>query len=191
MSVEFSAKISMLRKEKGVTQRLAADELGVSQALLSHYEKGIRECNLDFVKRAALYYGVSADYLLGLTESKRGFSDLFALEQLDTDEDLNPKTLLRALMFLSERAVRAGEAETHFFCDQLSLAAQKYSILLTGDETAKLPLNDLTVAALIENRRQERRKAQSLSEPTAAYRTVIKNADRLLDETVDLLTKQK
>ena len=51
----------MLRKEKGVTQRKAAEDLGVSQALLSHYEKGIRECGLDFVVRSADYYHVSCD----------------------------------------------------------------------------------------------------------------------------------
>ena len=66
MSAEFSAKISMLRKEKGITQRQAAHDLRVSQALLSHYEKGIRECNLDFVIKAAEYYGVTADFLLGI-----------------------------------------------------------------------------------------------------------------------------
>lgn len=47
-------------------------ELGVSQALLSHYEKGIRECGLDFLIRAADYYGVSADYLLGRSPEKNG-----------------------------------------------------------------------------------------------------------------------
>ena len=65
MSSDFSRIITLLRKEKGVTQRKAAEDLGVSQALLSHYEKGIRECGLDFVVRVADYYNVSCDYLLG------------------------------------------------------------------------------------------------------------------------------
>ena len=46
--------------------------MGVSQALLSHYEKGIRECGLDFVVRSADYYHVSCDYLLGRTPDKTG-----------------------------------------------------------------------------------------------------------------------
>ena len=65
MNEEFSRTLSLLRQEKGVSQRAAAGVLGISQALLSHYEKGIRECGLDFVVRAADYYGVSCDYLLG------------------------------------------------------------------------------------------------------------------------------
>ncbi len=35
--------------------------------MLSHYEKGIRECGLDFLVRIADYYNVSCDYLLGRT----------------------------------------------------------------------------------------------------------------------------
>ena len=72
MSSDFSRIITLLRKEKGVTQRKAAEDLGVSQALLSHYEKGIRECGLDFVVRVADYYNVSCDYLLGRTPDRSG-----------------------------------------------------------------------------------------------------------------------
>ena len=51
--MEFNRIIKLLRKERGITQKQAAEDLGVSQALLSHYEKGIRECGLDFVVRVA------------------------------------------------------------------------------------------------------------------------------------------
>ena len=73
MATNITARLSSLRKEKGLSQKEAAAGLGVSQALLSHYENGIRECGLDFLCRAADYYNVTTDYLLGLSESKRGF----------------------------------------------------------------------------------------------------------------------
>ena len=63
MNAEFSRTLSLLRQEKGVSQRTAAGVLGISQALLSHYENGIREPGLAFVVKACDYYGVSADYL--------------------------------------------------------------------------------------------------------------------------------
>jgi biotin operon repressor len=72
MNNNFSRIITLLRKERGLSQKKAAEELGVSQALLSHYEKGIRECGLDFVVRAADYYNVSCDYLLGRTPHRSG-----------------------------------------------------------------------------------------------------------------------
>lgn len=68
---DFPRLLTLLRKERGLSQKQAATDLKVSQALLSHYEKGIRECGLDFLLCAAEYYGVSCDYLLGRT-SHRG-----------------------------------------------------------------------------------------------------------------------
>ena len=64
---DFSRTLALLRREKKISQRAAAGDLGVSQALLSHYENGLREPGLSFVVRAADYYGVSCDYLLGRT----------------------------------------------------------------------------------------------------------------------------
>jgi len=72
MTGNFSRIITLLRKEKGLSQKKASQDLGVSQALLSHYEKGIRECGLDFLVRIAEYYSVSSDYLLGITPDRTG-----------------------------------------------------------------------------------------------------------------------
>ena len=44
----YSERLVELRTEKNLSQKAAALDLGISQALLSHYEKGIREFNLDF-----------------------------------------------------------------------------------------------------------------------------------------------
>ena len=41
MNADFPRILTLLRKEKGISQKQAAQELNVSQALLSHYEKGI------------------------------------------------------------------------------------------------------------------------------------------------------
>ena len=72
MTRGFSETMSELRRKKGASQRTAAADLGISQALLSHYENGAREPGLDFVCRACEYYGVSADYLLGGTDEPGG-----------------------------------------------------------------------------------------------------------------------
>lgn len=72
MNKDFPRVITLLRKERNISQKKAAQDLGVSQALLSHYEKGIRECGLDFIVRAADYYGVSCDYLLGRSPEPAG-----------------------------------------------------------------------------------------------------------------------
>ncbi|MDR3551816.1 MAG: helix-turn-helix transcriptional regulator [Clostridia bacterium] len=72
MNSDFPRILTLLRKEKGLSQKKAAEGLHVSQALLSHYEKGIRECGLEFVVSAASFYGVSCDYLLGRSPERTG-----------------------------------------------------------------------------------------------------------------------
>lgn len=68
----FSRIITLLRKERGITQKKAAEDLGISQALLSHYEKGLRECGLDFIILLCDYYNVSSDYILGRSADRSG-----------------------------------------------------------------------------------------------------------------------
>ena len=74
MNADFHRILTLLRKEKGVSQKQVAASLGISQALLSHYEKGIRECGLEFVVKVADYYGVSCDYLLGRSPDRAGLT---------------------------------------------------------------------------------------------------------------------
>ena len=65
MDRNFSETLLALRQSRNLSQRTVAADLGISQPLLSHYEKGTREPGLSFVCRACDYYGVTADYLLG------------------------------------------------------------------------------------------------------------------------------
>lgn len=72
MNQDFPRIITLLRKERGLSQKKVSSDLGISQALLSHYEKGIRECGLEFMVKVADYYGVSCDYLLGRSPDRSG-----------------------------------------------------------------------------------------------------------------------
>ena len=72
MNTDFPRILSLLRKERGLTQKQVAADLGIAQALLSHYEKGKRECGLEFLVKAADYYNVSTDYLLGRSPVSNG-----------------------------------------------------------------------------------------------------------------------
>ena len=70
MKTDFSERLSALRRSRGLNQRQAARELGISQALLSHYENGVREPRFEFVLRACDYYNVTADHMLGRSSSE-------------------------------------------------------------------------------------------------------------------------
>lgn len=88
LSTDFARIMTLLRKERRVSQKKAAEDLGVSQGLLSHYEKGKRECGLDFLVRAADYYNVSCDYLLGRSPEPEGKT--ITVDELP-DEDPNQR----------------------------------------------------------------------------------------------------
>lgn len=149
MSVAFSAKLSRLRKEKDLTQRQAAADLGISQALLSHYENGIRECNLDFVEKAARYYGVSADYLLGLSEEKEQTLALLQSGAIESDAQPGVKTLLRAVWQLSAAAAEAGTHAESRFLDYFSLAVKQYADGLRMESPAAGQLSALSQALVL------------------------------------------
>ena len=109
---KFAVVLSRLRKERGISQKRAATDLGISQALLSHYEKGIRECGLDFVIKCADYYGVTTDYLLGVSENRNGL-DASALTITDeSGAEHSVQTLAKAtkdLLEIANASVKANE----------------------------------------------------------------------------------
>lgn len=102
MGRDFSAVMSELRHARGLSQRTAAADLGISQALLSHYENGAREPGLVFVCRACDYYGVSADYILGRTDDPDGPAGRRA----------EIRALAAGLRALAEKAEAFAEDET-------------------------------------------------------------------------------
>lgn len=101
MNAHFPRILTLLRKEKGISQKQAAAELTISQALLSHYEKGIRECGLDFLVRCADFYGVSCDYLLGRSPDRQGSTlrveDIPEPDTQDKDSNRSVGTVLPVL----------------------------------------------------------------------------------------------
>jgi len=66
----FATNLAKLRGEKGLSQRQASAALGVSQALLSHYENDSREPKLEFVIKICDYYSVTTDFILGRTTER-------------------------------------------------------------------------------------------------------------------------
>jgi transcriptional regulator with XRE-family HTH domain len=102
MSQGIASILYLLRSERGFSQRKVASDLGVSQALLSHYENGIREPKLDFIVRVCGYYDVSADYILGRTDERQS-----VVLQCDTEE---LRRVNRAIGRIIEALDRAGAA---------------------------------------------------------------------------------
>lgn len=110
MKAEFHQILSRLRKEKRLSQRKVAQELGISQALLSHYENGIREPGLPFVDRACSYYGVTADYLLGRSDYLLTKESLKFLKEICASMSVQAQHLNTLEHFLASTLQEASDA---------------------------------------------------------------------------------
>lgn len=60
-----------LREDRDLKQSVIAGVLETTQQVYSRYENGINELPIRHLKTLCLYYGVSADYILGIKEEGR------------------------------------------------------------------------------------------------------------------------
>lgn len=127
MNCDFPRIITEQRKKLKLSQKQAASDLGISQALLSHYEKGIRECGLDFVVKIADYYNVSCDLLLGRenknenTDSENklnsSIASLLSIFQNDNQSEINEYIMLNIYKLLH---MLCGENQSFKLPDTIS-----------------------------------------------------------------------
>ena len=64
----FATRLRDARIKSKITQKAAAQYLGIYESSYQYYEYGKREPNFDTVTKLCRYFNVSADYLLGLTD---------------------------------------------------------------------------------------------------------------------------
>lgn len=140
MDSNFPIILCELRKEKGLSQKDAAAQLGISQALLSHYEKGIRECGQSFLLRVADFYNVSTDYLLGRSKNRNDIQ-IWDAGIFDEYSDFKPssKTMLKAAFSIVNR-LRENESLKNSTLET-TLAIEFYKILLIHAMAGNIPKN--------------------------------------------------
>lgn len=64
----FAERLKELRAEKGIGQNKLAKDLELSNASISYWENGKQEPSATALFKLALYFEVSVDYLLGISE---------------------------------------------------------------------------------------------------------------------------
>ena len=71
MEMEIYEIIRGLREDKDLTQQNMADMLQIGRTMYRRYETGETEIPIRHLKTICLFFGVSADYLLGLPNGLR------------------------------------------------------------------------------------------------------------------------
>lgn len=64
----FAERLKDLRIEKGLSLKALAKEIGVTDIAISRWENELRIPNIENLALIAKYFGVSADYLVGLED---------------------------------------------------------------------------------------------------------------------------
>jgi len=85
----MESRIKQLREKRGLIQEILAAELGITQQMLSKYEKDVTLIKVDILKKIAVYFNVTTDYLLGVSDVKRDLQRQMKMnETLDEFYDL-------------------------------------------------------------------------------------------------------
>lgn len=85
----MESRIKQLRQKRGVIQEILAAELGITQQMLSKYERDITLIKVDILKKIAAYFNVTTDDLLGVSDVKRDIKGQMKVnETLDAYYDL-------------------------------------------------------------------------------------------------------
>ncbi|MEE0884070.1 MAG: helix-turn-helix transcriptional regulator [Faecalimonas sp.] len=67
-------RLEDLRIDNDKTQLEIADLLGCQREVYRRYEKGTRQIPIDFLMKLALFYDVSIDYIVGITDNKQPYT---------------------------------------------------------------------------------------------------------------------
>lgn len=73
--MNFSQRIRDLRQDKDMKQKEIAEILGTTQQYYGQYEIGKRQLPIEHLIKLCIFYDVSADYIIGLTNNKKSYKD--------------------------------------------------------------------------------------------------------------------
>lgn len=80
----FGSTLKTLRKRHNLTQQELGLRIGLSKAVVSKYENEMGYPTFDVLIKIADYFGVSTDYLLGVSKEKTIDVSELSESQLDT-----------------------------------------------------------------------------------------------------------
>ena len=61
-------RLKDIREDKDITQKTLSEYLNIKQNTYSQYETGQRQIPIDILIKLAIYFNISTDYILGLTD---------------------------------------------------------------------------------------------------------------------------
>ncbi len=140
----MESRIKALREKRGIIQEILAAELGITQQMLSKYEKDVTVIKVDILKRLAEYFNVTTDYLLGMSDVKRDLTgenrlnealdeyyDMIEVyKKLDQYDQELVWSLLQIVKKMKRKRRRTGKMINIAICDDVIATTGKIETML-------------------------------------------------------------
>ncbi len=98
MSVDFSHKMTQVRKDKNLSREQLGKLIGTSGAIIGRYERGDMKPSIEIAANIAEALEVSLDYLVGSsTVVVKDKKMLFRLELLEKSSEEDKSTILKVV----------------------------------------------------------------------------------------------
>ncbi len=89
---EFGNRLRTLRKQKNLTQKQLASQIGVKNSIISFYEMGDRLPSPEIIVKLAAIFHVSADFLMGIDKK-----EVIDISDLDDEDKMVIRLLIDSL----------------------------------------------------------------------------------------------
>ena len=99
-------RLRELRERRGLTQSQLGLILGVEKSTVSKYEKGSLDLSSNAISSLCEYFNVSADYLLGLSDSPSTMQERYDMPQADVEaiiEEMHKNPRIKTLFYHGTR----------------------------------------------------------------------------------------
>lgn len=100
-----------IRKDKGITQEELANKIGITQTLISKYEKGKLQISSDMLIRFAKALSTPADKILGLTQIEENKNVSLKISRRMNKIELLPESEQKALLKTIDTYLKAAHIE--------------------------------------------------------------------------------
>jgi len=77
----IAERLKFLRREQKITKRELVSQLPLNYSTYANYESGFREPNSDVLQLLAAHFGVSLDFLLGVSDNRKRADDIAILNE--------------------------------------------------------------------------------------------------------------
>ena len=89
----IAERLRLLRREQGMTKRGLVADLAINYSTYANYESGFREPNSEVLRNLARHFGVSLDYLLGVSDNRKRADEIAVLCEAEHDHIVNFRRL--------------------------------------------------------------------------------------------------